>query len=148
MERHPDDLANDLAQWRQAMRLRAVAQADRLMTAFEGLTKLDTPLEVERAAKALKAIDAVAEQIFKADDPSSADTDSEEDEMNDDMAGNTLVGRDWRADLERKLHRLADARRDHGLGGAPAGGAGAAGLREGLDVLGERSSETTGGGLA
>jgi hypothetical protein len=139
---------NDLAGWRQAMRLRAVAQADRLMTAFESLTKLDTPLEVERAAKALKAIDAVAEQIFKADDPSSADADSEEDEMNDDLAGNTLVGRDWRADLERKLHRLAEARRDHGLGGAPAGRAGAAGPREGLGVLEQSGSDAAGGGLA
>ena len=139
---------NDLAQWRQAMRLRAVAQADRLMTAFEGLTKLDTPLEVERAAKALKAIDAVAEQIFKADDPSSADTDSEEDGMNDDLAGDTLVGRDWRADLERKLHRLAEARRDYGLGGAPAERAGATGLREGVGLLEQSGSDAAGGELA
>jgi hypothetical protein len=139
---------NDLAQWRQEMRLRAVAQAARLMTAFENLTKLDTPLEVERAAKALKAIDAVAEQIFKADDPSSADTDSEEDEMNDDLAGNTLVGRDWRADLERKLHRLADARRDHGLGGAPAGGTGTAGLCKAVEVLDESGSDSPERGLA
>lgn len=146
MEQQLNDLAaNDLAQWRQTMRLRAVAQAERLMTVFEGITKLDTPLEVERAAKALKAIDAVAEQIFKVDDPSSADTDSEEDEMNDDLSGNTLVGRDWRADLERKLHRLAEARRDHGLGGAPAGGAGAAGPREDVGVLEQSGSDASKG---
>ncbi|ESQ88362.1 hypothetical protein [Asticcacaulis benevestitus] len=144
MERLPDDQPIDLTAWRQEMRLRAVAQVDRLMTVFEGLTKLDMPLEVERAATALKAIDAVAEQIFgvdlKADDPSSADTDSEEDEMNDDLAGDTLVGRDWRADLERKLHRLAEARRDHSLGGELAGRPGAAGPCKAVDVLGERSS--------
>ncbi|WP_349320387.1 hypothetical protein [Asticcacaulis sp. MM231] len=129
------------------MRLRAVAQADRLVRAFESLTKLDTPLEVERAAKTLKAIDAVAEQIFKADDPSSADTGSEEDEMNDDLSGNTLVGRDWRADLERKLHRLAEARRERGLGGAPAGRAGAAGPREEVGLLEPSGPDATGGGL-
>lgn len=132
---------NDLALLKSSLKLRLAAQAEKLVGHIEGLPKPETPLEAERMAKALKAADAAIEQIFKGDDETPDDI--EEEDMNDDWAG-----RDWRAELERKLHRLADARRDHGLGGQPAGGTETAGPGEGMGVLGERPSEGAGGGLA
>jgi hypothetical protein len=132
---------NDLALWKQSLKLRLAVQAEKLVTHIEGLDAPKTPLDAERMGKALKAADAAIEQIFKGDE--DATDDAEEEDMNDDLAG-----RDWRAELERKLHRLADARRDHGLGGEFAGRAGTAEAGEGMGVLGERPSESAGGGLA
>jgi hypothetical protein len=137
MERQRDDLALR----KQALKLRLAAQAEKLVAHIEGLDEPKTPLEAERMAKALKAADAAIEQIFKGDD--NAPDDIEEEDMNDDWAG-----RDWRAELERKLHRLADARRDHGLGGGSASRTETAGTGDGMGLLGERPSEGTGGGLA
>ncbi|MFT4074269.1 MAG: hypothetical protein QM647_01975 [Asticcacaulis sp.] len=137
MERKHDDLA----QRKLALKLRLAVQVEKLVTDIEALTEPKTPLEAERMAKALKAADAAIEQIFKGAEDSDEDT--EEEEMNDDW-----TGRDWRAELERKLHRLADARRDHGLGGEPAGRTEAAGRSDAVGVLGERTSEGPAGGLA
>jgi hypothetical protein len=137
MERKTDDLGL----WKQSLKLRLAAQAEKLVSHIEGLPKPETALEAERMGKALKAADAAIEQIFKGDDDTPDEP--EEDEMNDDW-----TGRDWRAELERKLHRLAEARRDHGLGGFAAAGTEAAGLRDGMGVLDQSGADATGGGLA
>jgi len=142
MERKTDDLAL----WKQSLKLRLAVQAERLVGHIEGLPEPTSALEAERMGKALKAADAAIEQIFKGDEDAPDDVepdDLREDEMNDDLAG-----RDWRAALERKLHRLAAARRDHGLGGFVAAGTESAGRGEGMGVLDQSGSDAAGGGLA
>ena len=132
---------NDLALWKQSLKLRLAAQAEKLVAHIEGLPKPETPLEAERMAKALKAADAAIEQIFKGDDETPDDI--EEEDMNDDWAG-----RDWRAELEHKLNRLVAARREAGLAGQPGEGAETAGTVKGMGVLDQQGADAAGGGLA
>jgi hypothetical protein len=132
---------NDLALWKQSLKLRLAAQAEKLVTHIEGLDAPKTPLDAERMGKALKAADAAIEQIFKGDD--DAPDEAEEEDMNDDLAG-----RDWRAELEHKLNRLVAARREAGLAGQPAEGTDTAGTVKGVGVLDQQSADPARGGLA
>jgi hypothetical protein len=134
MERQLDDLA----QRKQALKLRLAAQAEKLVAHIEGLDEPKTPLEAERMAKALKAADAAIEQIFKGEDEASDEP--EEEDMNDDTSDHA-----WRVELERKLIDLAHRRRNIRMGmetGQPGE------RREEVGVLGERPSEGSDGGLA
>ncbi|MGN6208645.1 hypothetical protein [Asticcacaulis sp.] len=137
MERQLDDLA----QRKQALKLRLAAQAEKLVAHIEALDEPKTPLEAERMAKALKAADAAIEQIFKGDDETPDDI--EEEDMNDDWAG-----RDWRAELEHKLNRLVAARRETGLAGQSAGRTETAGLRDDVVVPHQSGADAADGGLA
>ena len=132
---------DDLALWKQSLKLRLAAQVERLVGHIEGLPEPTSALEAERMGKALKAADAAIEQIFKGD--KDAPDEAEEDEMNDDLAG-----RDWRAELEHKLNRLVAARREAGLAGQPAEGTETAGTVKGVGVLDQQSADPAGGGLA
>ena len=132
---------NDLALWKQSLKLRLAVQAEKLVTHIEGLDAPKTPLDAERMGKALKAADAAIEQIFKGDD--DAPDEAEEEDMNDDLAG-----RDWRAELEHKLNRLVAARREAGLAGQSAEGTETAGTIKGVGVLDQQSADAAGGGLA
>lgn len=137
MERDP----NDLALWKQSLKLRLAVQAEKLVADIEALDEPKTPLEAERMAKALKAADAAIEQIFASAE--RADEDLEEEDMNDDWAG-----RDWRAELEHKLNRLVAARRAAGLAGQPAERAETAGLRDDVVIPHQSGANATDGGLA
>ena len=130
---------NDLALLKSSLKLRLAMQAEKLVAHIEALDEPKTPLEAERMAKALKAADAAIEQIFKGDEDEAPDEPEEED-MNDDINDHA-----WRVKLERKLIDLAHRRRNLRMG-VEAGQPGE--RREDLGVLGERSSEGAGGGLA
>ena len=132
---------NDLALRKQALKLRLAAQAEKLVAHIEGLDEPKTPLEAERMAKALKAADAAIEQIFKGEDDTSDEP--EEEDMNDDLAG-----RDWRAELEHKLNRLAAARGEGRLAGQSAGGTEAARGIDAMVVPDQSGADTTAGRLA
>ncbi|MGZ3297498.1 MAG: hypothetical protein ACXU8O_00670 [Asticcacaulis sp.] len=119
MDGHPDTEIATPAQdaaLRITQRQRLKDQAEFLLRAYEALEPPTDYAGIEKAAKALMAVDKAMTQICTADD-------HEEDEMPED--GYTQTGAEnrdpdrpanddlaaWRDALERKILRFADARR-------------------------------------